>query len=56
MKVWKCKKCGYLYDSRIGDVGSKISKGTAFEDIPADWVCPRCGAKKEKFEAIEIED
>jgi len=56
MKVWKCKKCGYIYDSRVGDSGSGIPKGTEFETLPADWKCPRCSAKKDKFEPIEIEE
>ena len=29
-----------------------IAPGTAFEDIPEDWVCPVCGVSKEEFEAI----
>ena len=24
--------------------------GTAFEDLPEDWVCPVCGAGKDAFE------
>ncbi|WOF15573.1 rubredoxin [Methanoplanus sp. FWC-SCC4] len=55
MKVWKCKKCGYLYDPRIGDSSTGIPKNTPFENIPSDWRCPRCDAKKDKFEAIEVE-
>lgn len=54
MKVWKCKKCGYVYNPESGDSGSGISKGTAFEDLPDTWVCPRCGAKKDKFVEMEI--
>ena len=27
--------------------------GTAFEDIPEDWVCPLCGVGKEDFEPVE---
>lgn len=26
-----------------------IPAGTAFEDLPADWKCPRCKQGKEKF-------
>ena len=26
--------------------------GTAFEDLPEDWVCP-CGVGKEDFEPVE---
>ncbi|MHC5598886.1 MAG: rubredoxin [Nostoc sp.] len=27
--------------------------GTAFEEIPEDWVCPTCGVKKDDFEPYE---
>ncbi|MDB9482646.1 rubredoxin, partial [Dolichospermum circinale CS-537/05] len=27
--------------------------GTAFEDIPDNWVCPVCGAQKDDFELCE---
>ncbi|MCI6551415.1 MAG: rubredoxin, partial [Prevotella sp.] len=27
--------------------------GTAFEDIPDDWVCPVCGVTKEDFSEVE---
>ncbi|MBU0936650.1 MAG: rubredoxin, partial [Spirochaetes bacterium] len=23
--------------------------GTSFDDLPADWVCPMCGAGKDSF-------
>ncbi|MBN1194925.1 MAG: rubredoxin [Methanomicrobiaceae archaeon] len=49
MAVWKCKKCGYLYDESIGDAKTGIKAGTKFEDIPSDWVCSRCGAGKNQF-------
>lgn len=49
MAVWKCKKCGYLYDESIGDAKTGVPAGTKFEDLPADWVCPRCGAEKNQF-------
>jgi len=26
-----------------------IAPGTAFEDIPDDWVCPDCGVGKDEF-------
>ena len=25
-------------------------RGTSFEDLPEDWVCPLCGVGKEEFE------
>ena len=27
-----------------------IAPGTAWEDVPADWVCPVCGLDKDAFE------
>jgi len=30
-----------------------IQPGTAFEDLPDDWVCPVCGASKDMFEPID---
>jgi rubredoxin len=26
-----------------------VKKGTAFEKLPEDWVCPVCGASKDEF-------
>ena len=52
MKKYTCIPCGYTYDPAIGDTEHGIAPGTAFEDIPADWVCPECGAAKEYFEPI----
>jgi len=45
--------CPYVYDPQIGDLGNGVAPGTAFEDLPDDWVCPECGAAKEFFEIID---
>jgi rubredoxin len=45
-----CGICGYVYDPAEGDPEGGIAAGTAFEDIPEDWVCPVCGASKPNFE------
>jgi Rubredoxin len=50
MKKYVCKVCGYEYDPAVGDPDSGIAPGTAFEDIPGDWVCPVCGVEKSDFE------
>jgi rubredoxin len=50
---WECTVCGYVYDPELGDPDSDIEPGTAFEDLPEDWVCPECGVGKEDFEKIE---
>jgi rubredoxin len=50
MDKYVCTVCGYVYDPAKGDPESGIAAGTAFEDIPDDWVCPICGAGKDAFE------
>ena len=37
-----CSVCGYVYDPALGDPTQGIAPGTPFEDLPADWHCPRC--------------
>ncbi len=53
MKKYQCTICGYVYDPIEGDPDSGILPGTAFEDIPAAWVCPVCGVTKEDFEPLD---
>jgi NAD(P)H-nitrite reductase large subunit/rubredoxin len=50
MKKYVCSVCGYVYDPAEGDTDNGIAPGTAFEDLPADWVCPVCGVDKDAFE------
>ena len=45
--------CGYIYDPATGDPTGGIAAGTAFEDLPDDWICPECGVGKEEFEAVD---
>ena len=49
MKKYVCEPCGYIYDPEVGDPDNGITPGTAFEDIPEDWVCPICYLGKEVF-------
>ena len=53
MKKFRCLVCGWDYDPAIGDPNSGIEPGTAFEDLPDDWVCPICGVGADQFEEIE---
>jgi len=53
MKKYECQACGYVYDPAVGDIDGGIKPGTAFEDIPDDWVCPVCGVSKDDFELID---
>ena len=53
MKKYECEPCGYIYDPTAGDPDGGIAPGTAFEDIPDDWVCPLCGLGKDVFVPVE---
>ena len=53
MKKYVCDMCGYIYDPELGDPDGNIAPGTAFEDIPDDWVCPLCGVSKDDFSLVE---
>ncbi len=50
MKKYVCTVCGWIYDEAKGDPDNGIAPGTKFEDLPADYVCPACGAGKDEFE------
>ncbi|MBI4835213.1 MAG: flavin reductase [Planctomycetes bacterium] len=52
MDKYVCKVCGYIYDPEKGDPDSGIKPGTAFQNIPDDWVCPVCGVGKSEFEKV----
>ncbi|MBE6369698.1 MAG: rubredoxin [Lentisphaerae bacterium] len=49
MKKYVCDVCGYIYDPVAGDPDSGVKPNTAWEDVPASWVCPDCGASKNDF-------
>ena len=44
-----CSVCGTVYDPAKGDPDHGIPAGTAFEDLPESWRCPKCRQKKDKF-------
>ena len=52
MKKYRCTVCEWIYDPEVGDPEGGIAPGTAFEDIPEDWVCPLCGVGKDQFEEV----
>ena len=49
MKKYVCGVCGYIYDPAKGDPDGNIPAGTSFDDLPAVWTCPICGAGKDEF-------
>lgn len=50
MEKWVCQVCGYVYDPAKGDPDNGVQAGTAFENLPDEWVCPECGAGKDEFQ------
>lgn len=56
MKNYICTVCGHIYYQEMGDPDrDDIPKGTAFEKVPKDWTCPKCGASKEEFKKCNNE-
>ena len=55
MEKYVCAICGYVYDPGVGDPDNGVEPGTAWEDVPEDWVCPLCGVGKDNFEAEQYE-
>lgn len=53
-KTWMCLICGYVYDEAAGAPDEGLAPGTRWEDVPINWTCPECGARKEDFELVEI--
>ena len=49
MKQMVCSVCSYVYDEAKGIPQAGIAPGTKWEDLPADWKCPWCGAGKDAF-------
>jgi rubredoxin len=50
---WICTGCSYIYDPAVGDPDGGIPPGTAFEDLPDDWVCPQCYLSKADFDPLD---
>ncbi len=49
---YECRSCGYVYEPDKGDSGQNIPAGTNFEDLPSQWRCPVCGARRNVFTDI----
>jgi rubredoxin len=53
-KTYMCLICGFIYDEAAGLPDEGIAPGTRWDDLPMNWTCPECGARKEDFEMVEI--
>ena len=51
---WMCLICGFIYDEAEGLPEEGLPAGTRWADIPPNWTCPECGARKEDFEMAKI--
>jgi rubredoxin len=52
MEKWECQVCGYVYDEEKGDPDHGVEPKTKFGGLPADWICPVCGAPKGQFKKL----
>ena len=41
-------------DPAAGLPDEGIAPGTRWEDVPMNWTCPECGARKEDFEMVQV--
>jgi rubredoxin len=53
-KVWQCVLCAFVYDEAAGMPEDGIAPGTRWADVPENWGCPDCSAKKNDFEMVEL--
>ena len=53
-RTFMCLICGFIYSEAAGLPDEGIAPGTRWEDIPMNWTCPECGARKEDFEMVEV--
>lgn len=54
MLRYVCSGCYYTYDPETGFPEDGIPAGTAFNDLPEDWVCPECGLPKDAFREFKV--
>lgn len=50
---FECRIRSQVYDPPLGDDLWQIQPGTAFEDLPASWRCPKCAAEKGQLVPID---
>ncbi len=48
-----CDVCGWVYDEEKGSPENGVAPGTAFDDLPEDFVCPLCGVGQENFSKLD---
>ncbi|MFD2932338.1 rubredoxin [Spirosoma flavum] len=52
--VHQCPHCFTVYDEQYGDLRRGIPAGTAFGQLPIDYLCSTCDAPKEELEEVQL--
>ena len=50
----KIKTGGPAFPKNYGIPNEGIAPGTRWEDVPPNWNCPECAARKDDFEMVKI--
>ncbi|RYF01363.1 MAG: rubredoxin [Comamonadaceae bacterium] len=53
-KTWMCLICGWIYDEAQGSPEHGIAPHTPWDQVPMNWTCPECGARKDDFEMVQV--
>jgi rubredoxin len=53
---YECRACGYVYEPEKGDPQNGVLPGIPFDELPATWHCPVCGAKSVAFQNLGPKD
>lgn len=53
-KIYRCRICGYIYDSSKGELLHRIPAGVDFLDLPDSWRCPICKYPKREFREVNL--
>ena len=48
-----CSVCLWVYDPATGEDSQDVAPGTAWADVPDDFLCPECGMGKDVFDPYE---
>lgn len=52
--MYQCQmaNCGCIYNPDKGDRKGKVPKNIKFDELPEEWKCPVCGARKKMFKSL----
>ena len=55
-RMFMCTICGWLYEEDRGLPREDVPPGSRWKDVPADFVCPECGADRDWFKELRLGD